>query len=69
MNIVCVCDENNRKCDSADCKEYVVKFIEISRAHDVDDAVKHIEKDTKYLRQQIKKFQSQVSKNIKKYKI
>ncbi len=70
MDLVCVCDEHHRKCKpEVECKEYVVKFMEIDREEIIEDAKAHIEMETKKLRNDIKKFQSQVSKSIKKFKI
>ena len=69
MDLKCVCDEHHRKCKDKECKEYVVKFMEIDRQSKLEDAVAQLEKEDKKLRQDIKKFQSQVSKSIKKYKI
>jgi hypothetical protein len=69
LDIECVCNEDNRKCDSHDCKEYVIKFIEVDRKSDIDDAVMHLKNESTHLRQQIKKFQSKISSDIKKFKI
>lgn len=70
MDLECVCDENNRKCKpNESCKEYVVKFTEIDRDHKIDEAVSHFESESRKLRNDIKKFQSKVSRSIKKFKI
>ncbi len=71
MDLECVCDEHHRKCKPDDaCKEYVAKFMEIDRAQqDLEDATKHLENVSKNLRRDIKKFQSKVSRSIKKFKI
>ena len=68
MDLKCICDEHHRKCDK-DCKEYVVKFMEIDRAQRMEDAVKHLENESKNLRREIQNFQSKVSRSIKKFKI
>jgi hypothetical protein len=70
MTVKCICDENDRKCkDDKACKEYVIKFIEVDRTDKITDALKHIEKETDNLQKNIKKFESQVSRSIKKFKI
>ena len=71
MDIECVCDEYNRKCVSDDaCKEYVIKFTEVDRRDEgVKDAVKRLKKETNNLGRTMKKFESQINKSIKKFKI
>ena len=70
MTVECICDTNDRKCkDDKLCKEYVIKFTEIERHKKVDDALKHLEKESDNLQKTIKKFESQVSKSIQKFKI
>ena len=70
MDLMCVCDEHHRKCKEDNrCREYVVKFMEIDREEKIDDAVAHLEKESKNLRRDIKSFQSKVSRSIKKFKI
>jgi len=74
MDLVCVCEDHTRggciqKGTELVCKEYVVKFMEIDREEKLDDAVAHLEKESKNLRRDIKSFQSKVSRSIKKFKI
>lgn len=69
MDLKCVCDEHHRKCKDDTCKEYVVKFMEIERDQRLEDAAKHLETESKLLRNDIKKFQSKVSRSVRKYKI
>jgi predicted nuclease with TOPRIM domain len=70
MTVKCICDDNNRKCaGDKSCKEYVIRFTEIERSEKVNDAIKHLEKEQQNLEKTIKKFESQVSKSIKKFKI
>ena len=69
MDLECVCDEHHRKCKDKACKEYVVKFMEIDRESRVEEAITQLEKASKNLRQDIKKFQSKVSRSIGKFKI
>ena len=71
MDIECICDEHHRKCAGDDgCKEYVIKFTEINRRdQSVKDAVKKLEKETTNFGRTVKKFESQVNRSIKKFKI
>ena len=70
MDLECVCDEHHRKCKPDEsCKEYVVKFMEIDREQQVDEAVAQLENASKSLQRDMKKFQSKISRSIKKYKI
>lgn len=70
MDLECICDESNRKCKPDEgCKEYVVKFMEIDRDQVVEEAIAHLENESKQLRNEIRNFQSKVSRSIKKYKI
>lgn len=68
-DIRCICDEHHRKCDEK-CKEYVVKFIEVDRnKEEFDDVIANLNKETETLRKNIKKFETQISRSIKKFKI
>ena len=74
MDIECMCDEHNRKCDKK-CKEYVVKFTEIKRVL-IDVNLKKLEagliKDEKLLKKATKDLQKQTNelkKSIKKFKV
>ena len=69
MDLSCVCDEHRRKCKDEACKEYVVKFMEIERESELEEATKHLSNETKKLQREMRKFQSKVSKSIKKFKI
>lgn len=73
MDLACVCDPHHRKCtDDKECKEYVTKFVEIDRQEKLEEAVRHLDKDTRKLQRGMKKFESEVSKSIKqmrKFKI
>lgn len=68
MNIECVCDEHHRKCTNDDCKEYVAKFIEIDRNKEEEETLKQLEQDASNLTKTIKKFESEVSKSLRKFK-
>ena len=68
MDLSCVCDEHHRKCQDDACKEYVVKFMEIDRTEGTKDTLKHMDKDAKALQKTVKKFESEISKSIRKLK-
>ncbi len=69
MDLKCVCDEHHKKCKDDTCKEYVVKFMEIDREQELEDATKHLSIEARKLQNEMKRFQSKVSRSIKKYKI
>ena len=72
MDLACVCDPHHKKCEDEECKEYVAKFVEIDRREKLEEAVRHMDKDTRELRRSLKRFESEVSKSIrqmKKFKI
>jgi hypothetical protein len=69
MDLECVCDEHHRKCTDDTCKEYVVKFMEIDRKQELEEATKHLSIEARKLRSEMKRFQSKISRSIKKYKI
>ena len=69
MDLECVCDEHHRKCKDKTCKEYVVKFMEIDRKQELEEATKHLSIEARKLQSEMKKFQSKISRSIKKYKI
>jgi len=69
MDLDCVCDEHHKKCNAdSGCKEYVVKFIEVDRTLQ-DDLDAHLDKETRRLRSEINKFQSELTRNLRKLKI
>lgn len=74
LDIECFCDSGRKYCppeSKPKCKEYVVKFIEIERSGN-KDKVKAIKDATKIvedkLKRQLKKFETEIQKNIKKMK-
>lgn len=69
MDLKCVCDEHHRKCKDDTCKEYVVKFMEIDREQELEDATKHLSAETRKLQSDMRRFQSKISRSVKKYKI
>lgn len=70
LDLECVCDEHHRKCkkQDANCKEYVVKFIEIDR-NDPEEIAEKLAEGVGTLSKQMKKFQSEISRSIKKFKV
>lgn len=69
LDLECVCDEHHKKCNSeTGCKEYVVKFIEIDRSLQ-DDLEAHLDVETKKLRSEIQRFQSKLTRDLRKLKI
>ena len=38
MDVVCVCEPHVRECRDKECKEYVVRFIEIDRSENFAEA-------------------------------
>lgn len=76
LDIECFCDYNNRKCPKEkreDCHLYLAKFIRIDDVERHDEHVKNVRNASKLLeakmKQQQKKFESQVKRSIKKFKI
>lgn len=68
-DIKCICDDHHKKCDGQ-CKEYVVKFIEIDRTEEeFENAAMALSKEVDIIRKNIKKFETQISKSLKKFKI
>ena len=49
MDLECVCDEHHRKCKDDRCREYVVKFMEIDREDELEEATKHLSNEAKKL--------------------
>lgn len=75
LDIVCICDYNNRRCPlekREDCHLYLAKFIRLG-IEEAEDAVKAAQKSQsrleKAFRQEQKKFESKVKRSIKKFKI
>jgi hypothetical protein len=70
MDLKCICDEHHRKCEKSDveCKEYIVKFIEIDR-NDPDEVIDNMTEKIGTLSKDMKKFQSEISRSIRKFKI
>lgn len=79
FDIVCFCEENRKECppeSKPDCKEYIVKFIEIKRSKEAEENIDAIKDVTKRLEAQVKrekkKFETQLQRSLremKKFKI
>jgi hypothetical protein len=68
MDVVCCCDQNNKKCNSVDepkCEEYVVKFTKIERNISVDKFNKEINRGIK----EISKLDLEIKKSMTKFKV
>ncbi len=68
MTIECFCEPEDRKCRDKECREYVVKFIEIDRANSFAEAERRLKVELRDVNSAVKKFQSEIAKNIKKMK-
>lgn len=75
--VECFCDPSNIKCsvnDNLECKEYVVKFMEIKREPKIksnvnlDSLVKDVSRTEFIVRKQLKKFETELQKSVKKVK-
>jgi hypothetical protein len=73
--VVCLCEENRKKCtkeEKPECKEYVVKFIEIERGN-TEEAIKvsmtNEEKAMKDLVRKVKRYDTELKKAVKKFKV
>lgn len=70
MDVRCVCGHRRLKCKrDSDCKEYVVRFMEINRKQKVKSGLEHLEKEVDSLSKVVQKFENQINKSIKKFKI
>lgn len=58
MEVECLCDHHHRKCDSKECKPFVVKFIEITEEEKLKEAKAGFDKSSK-------RFQSELVKTLK----
>lgn len=72
-DIECFCER--KKCapeSKPECKEYIVKFIEIERSAEFEEKTKTIKDATKLLEERLKreakKFETEIQKSIKKMK-
>lgn len=68
LDIECFCEEENKKCslkDKPECKEYVVKFIEIKRDRKQEELQKEIDGTAVQLEMLGNRFKSEVNKTIR----
>ena len=74
LDIECFCDYNRKRCPvekRPECKEYVVKFIEIERSEDEEKytkALKDADQAQTELTKKLKGFETELQKSIKKLK-
>jgi len=69
MDVECFCNENNRKCRDKECREYVVRFIEIKRAEVPIIKSDNSEQRLKQAIRKLKRSETELSKSIKKFRI
>lgn len=75
MDVECLCEESRKKCvkeEKPECKEYVVKFIEIKRnitAEKIQEVMTREQQAMKEIVAKVKKYDSELKKNIRKFKI
>jgi hypothetical protein len=60
MDVECFCNEDCKKCNDSECKEYVVKFMEIQRS---------IVPELTHLNSKFRKVNLEIKKSINKFKI
>lgn len=74
LDIECICDYNRKRCPAEkkpECKEYVVKFIEIERSEDIEkytQALKDADCAQTEFTKKLKGFETELQKSIKKLK-
>lgn len=73
LDIVCVCDYNNRKCPkekNEGCHLYLAKFIQIDDDEGLKERTDNIKTATKHLEMRVrheqKKFESEIKRSIRK---
>ena len=75
MNVECFCEENRKKCvkeEKPECKEYVVKFIEVKRdstVQQIQEVMTREQKAMKEILAKVKKYDSELKKSIRKFKV
>ena len=75
MDVACFCEEDRKKCvkeEKPECKEYVVKFIEIKRdttAEQIKEVMTREQKAMKKIVAKVKKYDSELKKSIRKFRI
>jgi hypothetical protein len=75
MIVECFCEEGRKKCvkeEKPACKEYVVKFIEIKRdttAEQIKEVMTREQKAMKDIVAKVKKYDSELKRSIKKFKV
>jgi len=55
MDVVCMCEDYNRKCKKKECNPYVVKFVEITKERKEEEAYLELDRSAKKFKQEITK--------------
>jgi len=75
MDISCFCEEDGKKCTKEEkpkCKEYVVKFIEVKRditEQQIKEVMTREQKAMKDILAKIKRYDTELKKSIRKFKV
>ncbi len=75
MDIECFCEEGDKKCapeSNPQCKEYVVKFIEVERDNDLEDIKRTLSKEEKFMKDlvgKLKRHDTKLKHSINKFKV
>lgn len=75
MAVVCFCEENRKKCtkeEKPECKEYVVKFVEIKRDNTERDIKLVLTKEARAMKElvgKVKKYDTELKKAVRKFKV
>ena len=75
MDVACFCEEDRKKCvkeEKPECKEYVVKFIEIERDETIERIKENMTREEKVMKDilsKLKKHDTELKKSIRKFKI
>jgi len=75
MDVSCFCEEDRKKCvkeEKPECKEYVVKFIEIERDETMERIKENMTREEKVMKDilnKLKKHDTELKKSIRKFKI
>ena len=75
MGIECFCEEGQKKCapeSNPQCKEYVVKFIEVERDSNLEDVKKILSREEKFMKEligKLKRHDTKLKHSINKFKV
>jgi hypothetical protein len=71
MEIGCLCEVGDPKCDCEDCKEYVVKFTEVKRSKPLEVVKKKasvLNSELKKVERELKRKTTELEKSLKSVK-